>query len=184
MDRPGEVFWLDDRTLGQVVGNQDSKSNEIFAISVHFDTDEGSSTLSTSDTPHLVGSLPLGTQNFVYNLAAEMLVRLSSICLALRTHADIQIFSARVYDDFDLYTVKEHDRAWESRGDSALVYDSDDSAFMRHVDVWRTPKRSSLFMVQLKRKSSAWVLGDTVHTPLKGTGHVGVAFFHRAGRGH
>jgi hypothetical protein len=89
MDRSGEVFWLDDRTLGQVVGNQDSKSNEIFAISVHLDTDEGSWSLSTSDTPHLVGSLPLGTQNFVYNLAAEMLVRLSSICLALLTHADI-----------------------------------------------------------------------------------------------
>lgn len=76
-----------------------------------------------------------------------------------------------MYDDFDLANVLGHDEAWNNRGNSALVYES---TFMRCVDTWRTPKRSSLFSVTLQKTSAGWQLGNTYRAPLKGTGHVRV----------
>jgi hypothetical protein len=82
------------------------------------------------------------------------------------------VFSAEVYDDFDLFSVDERDKAHARRGNSALVYDS---TFVRHWDTWRGPKTSALFVVALAPSANGdWKLGDKFVCPLKGTKHVSV----------
>jgi hypothetical protein len=154
----GDVFWLDERTVGHVVSGGDGKPQELYAISVKFET-EPTAQLTTPDSPKLIGTFPNGVtvQNFRYSLRASRLV-----------------FSAYVYADTNLTSVKEQDEVWEKRGNSAFVYDD---TFVRHWDTWRSPKRSSLFSVRLaKDPNHDWHLGDDYTAPLKGTRHVSTAY--------
>lgn len=147
----GDAFWLDSRTVGHVVSGGEGKGQELYALSVKFETQS----LTAPESPVLIGSFPVGTtiSNFRYSLTASRLV-----------------FSAYVYSDLNLTAVKEQDDAWENRGNTAYVYDS---TFVRHWDTWRGPKRSSLFSVQLaKNPDHKWSLGEEFVAPLKGTDHV------------
>lgn len=114
----------------------------------------GATTLSTPESPVLIGKFPTDTPtNFKYNAASGVLV-----------------FSDLVFPDGDLHTVKKQDEAWENRGDTAFVYDE---TFERHWDTWVGPKRSSLFSVKLaKGASDSWSLGAKFVNLLNGTGHV------------
>ncbi|EJC98931.1 alpha/beta-hydrolase [Fomitiporia mediterranea MF3/22] len=154
----GDAFWLDDRTIGHVVAGADGKGSELFTISVKFETTTSSpnhpATLSAPESPALVGSFPAGVSpaNFRYVGAAERLV-----------------FSAYVYADGKLETVQEQNEAYESRGNTALVYDE---TFERHWDTWTGPKRSKLFTVRLvKGTDGKWVLGDEFAAPLRDLKH-------------
>ncbi|KAK7473147.1 Dipeptidyl-peptidase 5 [Stygiomarasmius scandens] len=64
-----------------------------------------------------------------------------------------------VYADGNLSAVPEYDRAWESRGNSALVYDATPARFW---DTWMGPKAASLFSVgmQLDVLSKRWNIGS------------------------
>ncbi|KAH8113489.1 alpha/beta-hydrolase [Phellopilus nigrolimitatus] len=146
----GDTFWLDDRTVGHVVAGSDGKGHELYAISVKL-----SSQLSTPGRPALVGTFPAGAApaNFKYARGAARLV-----------------FSAYVYPDGDLSTVKAQNEAYENRGNSALVYDE---MYERHWDTWTGPKRSLLFSVRLAKDGAngAWTLGDDFVAPSKSTKH-------------
>jgi hypothetical protein len=150
----GEAFWLDDRTVGYVVANEETKTAGIYSISVHL-TNE---TLDlTSDPPAsvLLGKFPTASpSNFRYAAKAGVLV-----------------FSENVYEDGDLTKVPENDEKWQNRGHTALVYDD---TFERHWDTWTVPKRPSLFTVKLyKDADKHWHFGDKFYNVLNGTGHVG-----------
>jgi len=145
----GEAFWLDERTVGYVVSEKD-QAPQLFAYSVDYSTES----LSAPHPPVLVGSFPeASVSNFVYSSSSNLLV-----------------FSADVYPDGDLHTVKEHDEAWENRGSSALVYED---TYVRHWDTYKLPKDSALFSVELKKSDDgkSWILSDTYYSPLKDTGH-------------
>lgn len=104
----------------------------------------------------LAGTLPEGVApaNFRYARGAARLV-----------------FSAYVYADGDLFTVKKQDEEYEARGNTALVYDE---TYERHWDTWTGPKRSKLFSVQLQRGlDEKYKLGDDYAAPLKDYKHVG-----------
>lgn len=106
------------------------------------------------DHPTLIGSFPTTTAtNFRFSPVSGYLV-----------------FSDYVYEDGNLTSVVEQDKAWESRGDSALVYDS---TFVRHWDTWNGPKKSSLFSVRLRKDPDhKWHFGPNFNNVLLGTGHV------------
>lgn len=149
----GEAFWLDARTLVHVVPEADGKGQELYAISVKFET----TSLYTPDPPTLIGAFPpaAGATNFRFSSASGVLV-----------------FSSYVYPDGDLGSVKDKDDAWANRGTTALVYDS---TYPRHWDTWRGPKESTLFSVKLHKNSDGkWHLGDDFVNVLKGSGHVSV----------
>ncbi|KAL5512736.1 hypothetical protein ACEPAG_3002 [Sanghuangporus baumii] len=157
----GDAFWLDDRTIGHVVASSNSSSeagknqasgHELYAISVKFTAES----LNAPESPVLIGTFPAGASpaNFKYIPAAERLV-----------------FSAYVYADGKLETVQEQNEAYESRGNSALVYDE---TFERHWDTWAGPKRSKLFTVRLAKTSGGdakWDLGKEFAAPLKDYKH-------------
>jgi len=145
------VFWLDDRTVGHVVGDEESKTAGLYAISVHF-TD---GTLSaTSDLPVLLGKFPTASPSS-FRYAAK---------------AGVLVFSENVYEDGDLTKVPENDNKWQNRGHNALVYDD---GYERHWDTWTVPKRPSLFTVKLfKDDRKHWHFGDRFYNVLYGTGHV------------
>ncbi|KAG9315814.1 Alpha/Beta hydrolase protein [Chiua virens] len=144
----GELFWLDDRTMAHVVetGTDDEGKQEMFTIPVTSTASNISVGQSVS-----IGSFPVTTAtDFRYAYDAGRLV-----------------FSAYVHADGDLNLVKENDKKYENRGDSALVYDE---TFERHWDTWVGPKHKSLFTVQLVRQSNGtFVLGDDFTDVLKGT---------------
>ncbi|KAH7912525.1 Alpha/Beta hydrolase protein [Hygrophoropsis aurantiaca] len=148
----GEAFWLDSRTVAHVVttDNGDSKIQDLYTYSVHFEQGASSPGLSFAP-PVLVGSFPTTTaSSFRYSLSSGFLV-----------------FSAYVYADGDIYMVKANDKAYESRGNFALVYDS---AQERLWDTWTGPKHKSLFSVRLIKQGSTWKLGNEYINTLQGTG--------------
>ncbi|KAH7921310.1 alpha/beta-hydrolase [Leucogyrophana mollusca] len=148
----GEAFWLDSRTMAHVVvtGEGSKAKQELYAFSVDFEQHFSGSRLS-SDTPILVGSFPITTaSSFRYSPSSGYLV-----------------FSAYVYADGDLTMVKANDEAYDSRGNSALIYDS---ALERLWDTWAGPKHKSLFSVRLHKEGSTWVLGKDFVNTLHGTG--------------
>jgi len=109
----------------------------------------------TSDPPGmLLGNFPTASPNsFRYAARAGFLV-----------------FSDNVYEDGDLASVPENDKKWQSRGDTAFVYDD---TYERHWDTWTGPKRPSLFTVKLyKDYEKRWHFGDKFYNVLNGTGHV------------
>jgi dipeptidyl aminopeptidase/acylaminoacyl peptidase len=77
------------------------------------------------------------------------------------------VFSAYVYPDGLVETVKEQDTAYENRGNSGLVYDE---TFERQWDTWVGPKSKVLIGVSLAKVGAKWVLGETYVNVLKGTG--------------
>ncbi|EGN98331.1 hypothetical protein SERLA73DRAFT_91651 [Serpula lacrymans var. lacrymans S7.3] len=142
----GDVFWLDSRTIARVTvvetEKDKDKKQEIYSHTLKFDTQGSSVGILSSEPPALIGSFPVTTAgNFRYNLPSGILV-----------------FSAYVYSDGDLSTVKAKDEAYENRGTTALVYDD---TFERQWDTWVGPKHQSLFSVSLSKGSDQkWVLGD------------------------
>lgn len=157
----GEAFWLDDRTVGYVAEDEESKTAGLYSISIHC-TDDSLALTSDPPAPVLLGKFPTASPNsFRYAAKAGFLV-----------------FSDNVYEDGELTNVPENDKKWQDRGNSALVYDE---PYERHWDTWTGPKRPSLFTVELSKDASekSWYFGDTFHNVLNGTGHVGfvIAFF-------
>jgi hypothetical protein len=150
----GDAFWLDSRTVGHVVEDEEEKVLKLYALSLKFETEELPNVLHTPEPPTLIGAFPTASAaNFRYSLSSRHLV-----------------FSSYVYPDGNLSTVKERDEAWENRGTSALVYDS---TYVRHWDTWVGPKASSLFSVQLTSDvDHKWTLGSEYINLLKDTGHV------------
>ncbi|KAG2757920.1 alpha beta-hydrolase [Suillus brevipes Sb2] len=139
----GDAFWLDSRTIAHVVTKDDTQSLYTIPVSTE-------SPLSSFPSSH-VGSFPISTAStFRYNPSAQRLM-----------------FSAYVYPDGLVETVKEQDTAYENRGDSGLVYDE---TFARHWDKWVGPKRKALIGVSLAKVDAKWVLGQTYVNVLKGTG--------------
>ncbi|KAJ1303239.1 hypothetical protein OPQ81_011437 [Rhizoctonia solani] len=135
----GEAFWIDDRTVGHVRPGSNGKGpQELYAVSVEYTTE----TTVTPESPIRVGSLPdAALSNFKYSKSGAL------------------VFSAYVYEDRNLSSVREQDEQWRNRGNTALVYDEN---FVRHWDEYRTPKRQALFSVDLKKKDGAWSLGEEV----------------------
>ncbi|KIY45662.1 alpha/beta-hydrolase [Fistulina hepatica ATCC 64428] len=152
LEKGGETFWLDRRTLGHVVSEDDDKSLAFYAIDLHVDTTDAFH-ISAPQPPTRLGSFPGSTaSNFRYVAPAKTLV-----------------FSAYVHPDGDLSAVPEHDTAWGNRGTSALVYDH---TFMRHWDHWVGPTTASLFSVPLYREADGkWTFIEQFTNLLQGTGH-------------
>ena len=143
---------MDDRTLALVSPGVDS-GPELLAVSIKID----SSAISVTNR-NFVGTLPqVDAGNYQYSASAKMLV-----------------FSAYVYEDHNLTAVHERNKAFEERGNSALIYDN---TFMRHWDTWRDKTRQALFSVGLFHdEKGVWILDKEYFAPLLGTGHVRVAF--------
>jgi dipeptidyl aminopeptidase/acylaminoacyl peptidase len=138
----GDVFWLDSRTIAHIVTKDNTQSLYTIPIST--------SPLSSDLSSH-VGSFPVTTASaFRYSPSAQRLV-----------------FSAYVYPDGLVETVKEQDTAYENRGNSGLVYDE---TFERQWDTWVGPKSKALIGVSLAKVGAKWVLGETYVNVLKGTG--------------
>lgn len=145
----GEAFWLDARTVGYaVVEGEEDKRTSLYVVSVKYEAG------ITKETPILLGKFPTSSgANFRYSKKAGILV-----------------FSDYVYSDGDLAAVKEHDKAWEDRGNSAYVFDN---TYERHWDTWVGPKRSSLFSVGLVQSpDKSWKLETKFVNLLHGTDHV------------
>ena len=154
-EKGGDCFWLGPRTFAQVVSGDDE--SQIFAYDVNPDSVNANSDHEEKPftAPVLVGAIPSDSAaNFRYNVDTRTLV-----------------FSAYVYPDGNLSTVKEKDKQWEGRGNSAYVYDT---TYVRHWDVWQGNKGPQLFSINLSQdENGAWKLRDNVfNSPLKGTKHV------------
>ncbi|QRV92327.1 Prolyl oligopeptidase family [Ceratobasidium sp. AG-Ba] len=138
--KSGNAFWLDDRTVAHVRPGADSKSaQELYAVSVEYTTE---TTTVTPTSPLHIGTLPnVPLSNFKYSKSGAL------------------VFSAYVYEDFNLSSVREQDEKWENRGNTALVYDSN---YVRHWDEYTGPKRQALFSVDLAKVDGKWKLGSEV----------------------
>ncbi|KAF6755918.1 Alpha/Beta hydrolase protein [Ephemerocybe angulata] len=157
LDKGGETFWLNDRTIGNVVEGEDG--SELYSWDLELNTDPSSPIQwEQVRSPQLVGKFPTKTPaNF-----------------RLLPQSTLLVFSDYVYDDGNLTSVGRRDKDWQDRGNSAYVYDS---TFVRHWDEWQGLKRPQLFSVALTQgEDKKWALGETFYTPLKGTGHVRVRF--------
>ena len=153
LTKGGQAFWLTPRVIAHVVPNEETKVQDVYAISVEFQTESGTAKIATPDPPVLIGSFPTSTSdNFRYIPDSGVLV-----------------FSDHVYEDGELRAVKEGDASWEGRGTTALVYDE---TYVRHWDTYRGPKHQSLFSVRLARKDGIWSLGEEYINLLAGTAHV------------
>ncbi|KAF8583106.1 alpha/beta-hydrolase [Ramaria rubella] len=150
--KDGDVFWLDARTLAHVVPGKSGAPQELYAVSLEYSAD-ADSVVFAPESPVLVGTFPaVRLANFKYASESATLV-----------------FSAYVWPDANLTTVKVQDEAFEGRGTSALVYDK---TYVRHWDTWVGPKKPTLFTVGLgKSADGKWVLQDDYVAPLRGTGH-------------
>jgi hypothetical protein len=150
--RDGKAFWLDDRTIAHAVSEGEGKDSviAIYSLSVKSENEA----LSTPNSPILIGKLPTDTAaDFVFNSKSGYLV-----------------FSDQVYSDGDIHAAKEHDKRWDNRGNSALVYED---TYIRHWNTWSGPKKASLFSIALYTDSTGkWVLGTEYVNLLKGTKHV------------
>lgn len=156
------MFWLTHRVIAHVVPNEETKVQDIYAISVEFEIESGGGVvkIATPNPPVLIGSFPTSTSdNFRYIPESGVLV-----------------FSDRVYEDGELKAVKEGDENWDNRGTTALVYDE---TYVRHWDTYRGPKHQSLFSVKLaqKEKDGIWSLGEEFINLLAGTEHVSTSIF-------
>ncbi|KAJ7147078.1 Alpha/Beta hydrolase protein [Mycena crocata] len=152
-DTRGEAFWLDRRTIGHAV--EEDEKLDLYALAVDFETGG----LSANESPILIGSFPTKTATkFKYS------------------HSDgVLIFSDLVYADGNLSSTREQDRTWGKRGTTAMVFDK---ANVRFWDTWSGPKVSSLFSVQLTRgPNQQWKMGTIFDNLLKGTGHTSDDFF-------
>ena len=156
LTKGGQAFWLAPRVIAHVVPNEETKVQDIYAISVEFETQSsGGVKIATPDPPVLIGSFPTSTSdNFRYIPESGVLV-----------------FSDSVYEDGELRTVKEGDEVWEGRGNTALVYDE---TYVRHWDTYRGPKHQSLFSVTLAQWNGIWSLGEQFINLLADTKHVSV----------
>ncbi|KZV95473.1 alpha/beta-hydrolase [Exidia glandulosa HHB12029] len=145
--RGGEAFWLDAHTIGHVVRPEDDAAPQLLARDVEYSTE------LRAGEPYVVGTFPdVDVGNFKKSPDGSWLV-----------------FSADVYPDRDLNTVKQQDKEWKDRGSSALVYEE---TFVRHWDTFRTPKSPSLFSVRVtKSDDGKFVLGDKFNSVLKDTNH-------------
>lgn len=141
-----------------MVPNEETKVQDIYVISVEFETESSGDAklkVATPDPPVLIGSFPTSTSdNFRYIHESGVLV-----------------FSDSVYEDGELRAVKEGDEAWQDRGNTAFVYDE---TYVRHWDTWRGPKHQSLFSVKLAQQNGIWSLGEEFINLLAGTKHVRV----------
>ncbi|KAG5635586.1 hypothetical protein H0H81_010732 [Sphagnurus paluster] len=153
LERGGEVFWIQSRTIAHVVEADDKL--EIFAVDINFQSEsEGQGgALTASQSPVLIATLPnKSATNFRYSGTTGRLV-----------------FSDYVYPDGNLTSVKEHDEAWDARGNTAYVYDR---TYVRHWDTWVGPKKLSLFSVSLAQgPDRKWVFGEDFTNLLQGTKH-------------
>jgi len=153
----GEAFWLNPRTVAHVFEEDDALS--IYALDIKFEPGTGGNpgVLSTPEPPTLIGKIPVkSATNFRYLGSSGYLV-----------------FSAYIYSDGNLTAVKDHDEAWESRGNSAYVYDT---TYERHWDTWVTKKKSSLFSVRLfQDPDRKWVFDANFINLLDGTDHVSIS---------
>jgi dipeptidyl aminopeptidase/acylaminoacyl peptidase len=154
LKKGGEYFWLASRTFAHVV-TEDNEA-QIFAYNINLDsvkTDSDQDKMPFTP-PALVGTIPSASAaNFRYNVETGNLV-----------------FSAYVYPDGNLTAVKEKDKEWGERGNSAYVYDT---TYVRHWDVWQGNKGQQLFSINLSRDDGGvWKLsGNNFNSPLKGTKH-------------
>lgn len=150
----GQAFWLTPRVIAHVVPNENTNVQDIYAISVEFETQPSKDArISTPNPPVLIGSFPTSTSdNFRYIPESGVLV-----------------FSDSVYVDGELKAVKDEDEAWQGRGNTALVYDE---TYVRHWDTYRGPKHLSLFSVTLAQENGIWSLGEEFINLLAGTKHV------------
>ncbi|KAG8911935.1 hypothetical protein FRC00_005531 [Tulasnella sp. 408] len=165
----GEAFWLDSRTLAHVV------NENIFAVTLDYNATAfaagSSSFVRVPRAPYLVGSFPIGSGPTNFKFTGSKKVH------AIPNQKDnlqhILVFSANVYPDYDLNTVKEQDKKWENRGNSALVYDE---LFVRRWDEYATDKKTRLFSVELNWKDDSlggtWTLGTDYFKVLEHTEHV------------
>ncbi|RDB17836.1 Dipeptidyl-peptidase 5 [Hypsizygus marmoreus] len=153
LEKGGEAFWIQSRTVAHVVEAEGGL--EIYALDVKFETESKgyAGVLETPESPTLIAKLPTkSATNFRYSAITGHLV-----------------FSDYVYPDGNLTAVKEHDEAWESRGNSAYVYDT---TYVRHWDTWVGEKKLSLFSVRLfQDPDRKWTFGGQFANLLKGTKH-------------
>ncbi|KAH0586242.1 Dipeptidyl-peptidase 5 [Termitomyces sp. J132] len=153
LEKGGEAFWIQSRTIAHVVEGE--VGLEIYALDVALRTSSGGDTdvLATTNNPVLIAKLPnKSATNFRYSIESGVLV-----------------FSDYVYSDGNLTSVAEQDDAYESRGNSAYVYDT---TFERHWDTWVGPKKSSLFSVSLYQDADRkWVFDGQFINLLQGTKH-------------
>jgi hypothetical protein len=72
--------------------------------------------------------------------------------------------------------VKQKDKEWEDRGNSAYVYDT---TYVRHWDTWQGKKGQQLFSIHLSQDGAGlWKLsGNGFSNPLRGTKHVFIPQF-------
>ncbi|KAF5357378.1 hypothetical protein D9758_005869 [Tetrapyrgos nigripes] len=143
----GQAFWITNRTLGHVV--EDNGRLTINAVNIEFSAGDYHFTVSLS-----VGSIPTKTASgFRYSAEDGRLV-----------------FLDHVYPDGNLTAVAEHDRNWENRGNSALVYDTTP---VRFWDSWVGPKSASLFSVRLSKDvlSQTWLMESDFVNLLQSAGH-------------
>ncbi|KAG6918779.1 hypothetical protein DXG01_011970 [Tephrocybe rancida] len=153
LEKGGEAFWIQSRTLAHVV--EGDVGLEIYALDITFEAaSEGrAGVLATANAPVLIGKLPnKGATNFRYSTTSGVLV-----------------FSDYVYPDGNLTSVAEQDGAYETRGNSAYVYDK---TFERQWDTWVGPKKVSLFSVRLHQDPDRkWVFDEQFTNLLQGTKH-------------
>ncbi|KAG6842004.1 hypothetical protein C0991_004495 [Blastosporella zonata] len=153
LDKGGEAFWIKSRTVAHVVEGEDGL--EIYALDINFQTaSQGQvGVLQTANAPVLIAKLPnKSATNFRYSTISSHLV-----------------FSDYVYPDGNLTSVAKQDEAYESRGNSAYVYDT---TYERHWDTWVGPKKASLFSVPLfQDPDRKWIFGDQFTNLLQGTKH-------------
>jgi len=142
------VFWIDSNSLIRVTEDDGVQILEVLEVTVNKNG-------LTVSAPKIIGALPksASADNFLYSQEAGILV-----------------FSAAVYEDYDVHTVNSHDEVHAARGTSAYVFDE---TFVRHWDTWRGPKKNRVFSVDLtKSDDGTWKLGDTYYRPLLHTTHV------------
>ena len=148
LEKAGDAFWIDSRTIANVVAGDEH--SEIYAFEIKYDA----ASIETVGSSKLIGQLPTATAtNFRFNAKSSYLV-----------------FSDNVYADGNLSTVNEQDKAWEERGNTAYVYDT---TYVRHWDTWQGLKRPQLFSVRLSLDPDrVWHLGEHFNALLKDTKHV------------
>ncbi len=101
-----ETFWLNDRTIGYVITNNESKMVGIYAISILVNNTSDPHLNVTSDPPMLLGKFPTASpSNFCYVAEASVLV-----------------FSDNIYEDRDLNKVPKNDDKWQHCRNTTLIY--------------------------------------------------------------
>ncbi|KAG8985531.1 hypothetical protein FRB90_004650, partial [Tulasnella sp. 427] len=142
----GEAFWLDSRTLAHVV------NENVYAVTLEYNatalTTGSYSFVQVPRPPYLVGSFPAGSGVTNFKFTGTKKVQASPEQKDELQH--LLVFSAKVYPDYNLTAVKEHDDEWENRGNSAMVFDQ---LFVRHWDEYTSEKKSRLFSVELNWKN-------------------------------